>query len=153
VRLTGDGVIARFDGPSRAIGCGLALQVAAASLGIEIRAGLHAGEIELRGDEIYGIAMHVAQRVQGLAEAGEVLVSEAVPLLVIGSGVQFRERGEHELKGLPGTWKLYAVDKGMGQLAPETAARILRWPSAPPHVMHLRTPSGSETRCPRRRSA
>ena len=109
VRLTGDGVIASFDAPSPAIACGLALQVAVASLGIEIRAGLHVGEVELRDDDIRGIAVHVAQRVQGLAEPGEVFVSETVPRLVAGSGIDFADNGEHELKGVPGTWRLHSA--------------------------------------------
>jgi class 3 adenylate cyclase len=110
VKLTGDGVLARFDGPGRAIRCAFALRDALQPLGIEIRAGLHTGEIELRGDDIGGIAVHIAERVQTFAEPGEVLVSETVPRLVTGSGIEFEDRGEHELKGVPGTWKLFAVD-------------------------------------------
>ena len=110
VKLTGDGVLARFDGPGRAIRCAFALRDALQPLGIEIRAGLHTGEIELRGDDIGGIAVHIAERVQTFAEPGEVLVSETVPRLVTGSGIEFEDRCEHELKGVPGTWKLFAVD-------------------------------------------
>ena len=79
-------------------------------LGIEIRAGLHTGEVELRGDDIGGIAVHIADRVHTFAQSGEVLVSETVPRLVTGSGIEFQDRGEHELKGIPGTWRLYAVE-------------------------------------------
>jgi class 3 adenylate cyclase len=109
VKLTGDGVLARFDGPGRAIRCAFALRHALQPLGIEIRAGLHTGEIELRGDDIGGIAVHIAERVHTFAEPGEVLVSETVPRLVTGSGIEFDDRGEHELKGVPGTWRLFAV--------------------------------------------
>jgi class 3 adenylate cyclase/predicted alpha/beta hydrolase len=110
VKLTGDGVLAHFDGPGRAIRCAFALRDALEPLGIEIRAGLHTGEVELRGEDIGGIAVHIAERVQGFAAPGEVLVSETVPRLVAGSGIAFEDRGEHELKGVPGTWKLYAVE-------------------------------------------
>jgi class 3 adenylate cyclase len=109
VKLTGDGVLARFDGPGRAIRCALALLGALGPLGIEVRAGVHAGEVELRGDDLFGIAVHIAQRVQSLAEPGEVLVSETVPRLVTGSGIEFADRGERELKGVPGAWRLFAV--------------------------------------------
>jgi class 3 adenylate cyclase len=78
-------------------------------LGIQIRSGLHTGEIELRGHDIGGIAVHIAQRVQTFADPGEVLVSETIPRLVTGSGIEFADRGEHELKGVPGIWRLYAV--------------------------------------------
>jgi class 3 adenylate cyclase len=111
VKLTGDGVLASFDGPGRAIRCAFALADALEPLGIEIRAGIHTGEIELRGDDIGGIAVHIAQRVHTYATPGEVLVSETVPRLVTGSGMEFAERGEHELKGVPGTWRLFAVTR------------------------------------------
>jgi class 3 adenylate cyclase len=109
VKMTGDGVLARFDAPGRAIRCAFALRDALEPLGIQIRAGLHTGEIELRDDDIGGIAVHIAQRVQTFAEPGEVLVSETTPRLVTGSGIEFTDRGEHELKGVPGTWRLYVV--------------------------------------------
>ena len=109
VKMTGDGVLAIFDGPGRAIGCALALREAVRTLGIETRAGLHTGEVELLDDDIGGIGVHVAARVLGQAGPGEVLVSAAVPLLVVGSGIDFDDRGEHELKGVPGTWQLFAV--------------------------------------------
>jgi class 3 adenylate cyclase/predicted alpha/beta hydrolase len=110
VKLTGDGILATFDGPGRAIRCTAAIRDALHPLGVQIRAGLHTGEVELRGDDIGGIAVHIAQRVAALAQPGEVVVSETVPRLVTGSGLQFEDRGEHDLKGVPGTWKLFAVD-------------------------------------------
>jgi class 3 adenylate cyclase len=110
VKTTGDGVLATFDGPGRAIRCGIALRDALEPLGIKIRAGLHAGEVELLGDDIGGIGVHVAARVLDHAAPGEVLVSGAVPSLVVGSRIEFEDRGEHELKGVPGVWKLFAVE-------------------------------------------
>lgn len=109
VKSTGDGVLAAFDGPARAIRCAVDLASRLPSLGIEIRAGLHSGEIEIRGDDIGGIAVHTGARVASLAGAGEVLVSSTVKDLVAGSGIHFDDRGEHELKGVPGLWRLYAV--------------------------------------------
>ena len=109
VKSTGDGVLATFDGPARAIRCAFAIRDALAALGLEVRAGLHTGEIELLGDDIAGIAVHTAQRVASLAAAGEVLVSRTVADLLAGSEITFHERGEHELKGVPGSWKLFSV--------------------------------------------
>jgi class 3 adenylate cyclase len=109
VKTTGDGVLATFDGPGRAIGCALALRDALRTLGIDIRAGLHTGEVELMDDDIGGIGVHVAARVLDHAGAGEVLASAAVPLLVVGSGIEFEDRGEYELRGVPGTWRLHSV--------------------------------------------
>ena len=109
VKTTGDGVLAIFDGPGRAIGCALTLREALRTLGIEIRAGLHTGEVELMDGDIGGVGVHVAARVLDLAGPGELLTSAAVPLLVAGSGTDFEDRGEHELKGVPGTWRLFAV--------------------------------------------
>jgi class 3 adenylate cyclase len=109
IKTTGDGILATFDGPGRAIRCGLALRDAIRALGVETRAGLHTGEIEVMGDDIAGIAVHIAARVMGQADAAEVLVSATVPPLVAGSGIAFADRGEHELKGVPGTWRLFAV--------------------------------------------
>ena len=110
VKTLGDGMLATFDGPARAIRCGLALVEAVKPLGIEIRVGLHTGEVELVGDDVAGIAVHIAARVGAKASASEVLVSGTVKDLVAGSGITFGERGEHELKGVPDTWKLFAVD-------------------------------------------
>jgi class 3 adenylate cyclase len=109
VRTTGDGILATFDGPGRAIRCAVALNDVLRPLGLEIRAGLHTGEIELRGTDIAGIGVHIAARVVEAAEGGELLVSGAVPMLVAGSGFEFDDRGEHELKGVPGAWQLFAV--------------------------------------------
>jgi class 3 adenylate cyclase len=111
VKLTGDGVLATFDGPGRAIRCAFALRDALDPLGITIRAGLHTGEVELRGDDIGGLGVHVAARVMELAGAGELVVSGAVLMLIAGSGVEFEDRGDYELKGVPGSWRLYAVER------------------------------------------
>jgi class 3 adenylate cyclase/alpha-beta hydrolase superfamily lysophospholipase len=105
----GDGILATFDGPGRAIRCAQALNDALRPLGISIRAGLHTGEIDYRDSGIAGIGVHIAARVMDAASSGDLLVSPAVPLLVAGSGFEFEDRGEHELKGVPGTWRLYAV--------------------------------------------
>jgi class 3 adenylate cyclase len=109
VNPTGDGILATFDGPARAIRCAKAIAESVKGLGLEIRAGLHTGEIELRGDDIGGIAVHIGQRVSTLAQPTEVLVSSTVKDLVIGSGIEFSDRGEYELKGVPGPWRLFAV--------------------------------------------
>jgi class 3 adenylate cyclase len=109
VKSTGDGFLATFEGPARAIECARALAASATPLGIEIRAGLHTGECELIGDDIGGMCVHLAARVSGLAAAGEVLVSRTVKDLVVGSGIEFSERGAHELKGVPGSWELFSV--------------------------------------------
>ncbi len=109
VKMTGDGVLATFDGPGRAIRCALALGDALRPLGLEIRAGLHTGEVELRRTDIAGIGVHIAARVLGSSSPGEVWVSAAVPMLVAGSGITFEDRGEHELKGVPDVWRLFAV--------------------------------------------
>jgi class 3 adenylate cyclase/pimeloyl-ACP methyl ester carboxylesterase len=109
VKSTGDGVLATFDGPGRAIRCGCAIRDAVRSLGIDVRAGLHSGEIERRGDDVAGMAVHIGARVSALAGAGDVFVSSTVKDLVAGSGIDFEDRGEHELKGVPGSWKVYAV--------------------------------------------
>lgn len=109
VNTTGDGFLARFDGPARAIRCAIAIRDVLRSLGLEMRAGVHTGEVELRDDDISGIAVHVAARVAAAAEAGEVLVSRIVVDLVAGSGLGFADRGEHILKGVAGEWGLFAV--------------------------------------------
>jgi len=109
VKATGDGFLATFDGPARAIRCAGDLAGRLRSLGLDIRAGLHTGEVEVRGDDIGGIAVHTGARVAALAKAGEVLVSSTVKDLVAGSGIDFEDRGEHQLKGVPGTWKLFSV--------------------------------------------
>jgi class 3 adenylate cyclase len=110
VNTIGDSFLATFDGPGRAILCACAIRDAVRALGIEVRAGLHTGEVELRGDDVAGVAVHIGARVATIAGPGEVLVSGAVPPLVAGSGIAFEDRGERELKGVPGTWRLYAVE-------------------------------------------
>ncbi len=109
VKNTGDGVLATFDGPGRAIRCAAALSEALRPAGLEIRAGLHTGECELMGEDIGGISVHIASRVASLAGAGEVLVSRTVKDLVAGSGITFEERGRHALKGVPDEWDLFAA--------------------------------------------
>lgn len=109
VNSTGDGFLAMFDGPQRAIRCAMAIRDAARSLGIEVRAGLHTGECEVRGDDIGGIGVHIGARVSALAGANDVLVSGTLRDLVIGSGLRFEDRGAHKLKGVPGEWHLFAV--------------------------------------------
>jgi class 3 adenylate cyclase/pimeloyl-ACP methyl ester carboxylesterase len=109
VKSTGDGILATFDGPGRAIHCALAFQTAASSFGLPVRAGLHTGEVELRNGDIAGIAVHAAARVMAQAVAGEVIVSRVVTDLVAGAGLKFSGRGTYELKGLPGSWDLFAA--------------------------------------------
>jgi len=109
VNPTGDGMLATFDGPARAIRCAQAISSALAATGVAIRAGLHTGEVELRGEDIGGIAVHIGQRISALAGPGEVLVSRTVTDLVAGSGICFADRGDHDLKGVPGTWRVFAV--------------------------------------------
>ena len=109
VNTSGDGFLAMFDGPQRAIRCAMAIRDAVQALGIQVRAGLHTGECEVRGDDIGGIGVHIGARVSALAGANDVLVSSTQRDLVIGSGLEFEERGTHELKGVPGEWHLFAV--------------------------------------------
>ena len=109
VKTTGDGILATFDGPGRAVRCALAFESAADQIGIPLRAGLHTGEIEVRGSDIGGIAVHVAARVMSQCQSSEVLVSRVVTDLVAGAGLQFSERGSYELKGIPGRWDLFAA--------------------------------------------
>ena len=111
IKTTGDGMLVTFDGPGKAIRCAMALSDALRPLSLEIRAGLHTGEVELRGTDIAGIGVHIAARVLESASPGDLLVSAAVPMLVAGSGIEFEDRGEYELKGVPGSWKLFAVQK------------------------------------------
>jgi class 3 adenylate cyclase/pimeloyl-ACP methyl ester carboxylesterase len=109
VNTAGDGFLAMFDGPQRAIRCAMSIRDAVQSLGIEVRAGLHTGECEVRGDDIGGIAVHIGARVSALAGPNDVLVSSTLRDLVIGSGLEFEDRGAHQLKGVPGEWHLFAV--------------------------------------------
>jgi class 3 adenylate cyclase len=105
----GDSFLAMFDGPQRAIRCAMSIRDAVQALGIQVRAGLHTGECEIRGDDIGGIAVHIGARVSALAGPNEVLVSSTLRDLVIGSGLEFDDHGTHELKGVPGEWRLSAV--------------------------------------------
>jgi class 3 adenylate cyclase len=109
VDTTGDGFLATFDGPARAIRCAAAIRDALRSVGLQVRAGLHTGEIERMDGDIGGLAVHIGARVAGLARAGEVLVSGTVKDLVVGSGIEFDDRGTHELKGVPGEWHLWSA--------------------------------------------
>lgn len=116
IESTGDGALATFDRPGRAIRAARAIQESIRALGIDIRSGLHAGEIELRegGHRVGGIAVHIAARVTAVAAPGEILVSSTVKDLVAGSGAEFSDRGVHELKGVPGAWRLFAVEAETG---------------------------------------
>ena len=107
IRSTGDGVLATFDGPGRALRCAAAIRDSVRSLGVEMRIGVHTGEIEQRGDDIEGIAVVIAKRVEALAAPGTVLVTRTVVDLVAGSGIEFTDYGVHELKGVPEGWHLY----------------------------------------------
>jgi class 3 adenylate cyclase len=109
VNTSGDGFLATFDGPARAIHCAGAIIQGSRALGVDIRAGLHTGEVELMGSDVGGIAVHIGARVSALAGAGEVLVSSTVKDLVAGSGIEFDDHGSHALKGVPGEWRLFAV--------------------------------------------
>ncbi len=109
VKYTGDGFLATFDGPARAVRCALAIGEEVRALGIEIRSGVHTGECELRGEDLGGIAVHVGARIGALAGPGQVLVSSTVKDLVVGSGIAFQDRGMHALKGVPNEWRLFAA--------------------------------------------
>jgi len=124
VKSTGDGHLATFEAPTLAIRCAEALQSDAESLGIEIRTGIHTGECELIGDDIGGIAVHIAARVTAHAAPGEILVSSSLRDLVVGSGIGFEDRGSHDLKGVPGQWQLLAVDPTGAQPGSAEAALV-----------------------------
>ncbi|MGH2727215.1 MAG: adenylate/guanylate cyclase domain-containing protein [Actinomycetota bacterium] len=109
IKTTGDGFLAAFDGPGKGINCAIAIRQGAHRLGIDIRAGLHVGEVELRGEDIGGLAVHAAARILASAEAGQIVASSTVKDLVIGAGFDFDDRGVQDLKGIPGEWRLYAV--------------------------------------------
>ena len=110
VKSTGDGALASFLGPARAIRCAQDLLRAVEELGLTLRAGVHTGECEAIGEDLGGLAVHIGARVAAHAQPGEVLVSSTVKDLVVGSGLQFADQGEHDLKGVPGTWRIYAVE-------------------------------------------
>ena len=106
----GDGFFATFDGPARAVTCACAIRDTVREIGLEIRAGLHTGEVERSGATLAGLAVHIGARVAALAGGGEVLVTSNVQMLVLGSGIKFSDRGIHRLKGIPERWHLFAVD-------------------------------------------
>jgi class 3 adenylate cyclase len=109
VKTMGDGFLATFDGPARAVRCAQAIAEGVADLGIEVRAGLHTGEIELDGDDVTGIAVAIGARVGAIAQPSEVLVSRTLKDLTAGSGISYTDRGQHELKGVPDRWRLFAA--------------------------------------------
>jgi class 3 adenylate cyclase len=111
VKTTGDGILATFDGPARGVRCACTIADEIRPLGVEVRAGLHTGECEMIGDDVGGIAVHIGARVAALAGAGEVLVSSTVKDLVAGSGLRFGDRGSQSLKGVPGEWHIFAVER------------------------------------------
>jgi pimeloyl-ACP methyl ester carboxylesterase len=112
IHTTGDGFLATFDGPARAIRCARSIVDAVHGIGLQVRAGIHTGEIELMGDQVGGIAVHIGARVAALADTDQVLVSGTVKDLVAGSGIEFEDRGSHTLKGVPGQWRVFAVRRG-----------------------------------------
>ena len=109
INTTGDGLLATFDGPARAVWCAQAMGRAVSTLGFEIGAGVHTGELELAGNDVRGIAVHIGARIAALSSASEVLTSQTVKDLTAGSGIQFEDLGDHELKGVPNRWRLYRV--------------------------------------------
>jgi len=109
IKATGDGFLALFDAPARAIRCSVSIRDGLRGVGVDVRIGLHAGEVELRGSDVGGIAVNIGARVAASGSAGEVLVSSTVRDLVAGSGIEFADRGEHVLKGVPGRWRLFSV--------------------------------------------
>jgi class 3 adenylate cyclase len=110
VKTTGDGFLATFDATGRALRCAAEILAGAKDIGLDLRAGVHTGEVEVRGDDIAGLAVTIAKRVCDLARPGQLLVSETVRGHMVGVGIQFRDQGEHELKGVPGTWRLFAAE-------------------------------------------
>jgi len=110
VKTTGDGFLATFDATGRALRCATDILAGAKDLGLELRAGVHTGEVEVRGDDIAGLAVTIAKRVCDLAGPGEVLVSETVRINLLGAGINFKDRGDFELKGVPGILRLFAIE-------------------------------------------
>jgi len=111
IDTAGDGFFAAFDGPARAVRCAQAIATRVRTLGIEVRAGLHTGECEVISEKLGGIAVHIGARIAALAKGGDVLVSSTVKDLVAGSGLRFADRGVHSLKGVPGDWHLFAMER------------------------------------------
>jgi class 3 adenylate cyclase len=138
VKSTGDGHLITFDGPTQAIRCAEALRGEAETLGIEIRVGIHTGECELLGTDIGGIAVHIAARICGEADGGDILVSRTVRDLVVGSGTGFEDRGSVELRGVPGTWQLLAVDRD-GAPAGSDEAELASMPTPGPRTAMRRS--------------
>jgi class 3 adenylate cyclase len=134
VKTLGDGFLATFDGPARGIRCARAIADQVGTLGIEVRAGLHTGECEVVGDDIGGMVVNIGGRIGALAGPTEVLVSSTVKDLVVGSGISFSDRGAHELKGVPGDWSLFAVDRvqtpASSRLVPDTRERFVSIPDS-----------------------
>lgn len=126
VKHIGDGALSAFDGPATAIRCAEALRDGVAELGIELRGGIHTGECEAIGEDLGGLAIHIGARVGALARPGEIVVSSTVKELVVGSGMQFSDRGEHELKGVPGSWRLYALEERTPQVELDGTAGHMR---------------------------
>ena len=110
IKTLGDGFVATFDGPARAVRCAHAIVEAVRGLGLEVRAGLHTGEVEMLESDVGGIAVHIGARVNAVADAGEVLVSSTVKELVVGSDLRFTDRGPHDLRGVPGEWRLFSLE-------------------------------------------
>ena len=110
IKQTGDGILASFDDPRRALQCACAIRDGVRVLGIEVRSGLHTGEIEMRGDDVAGMAVHIAARIANLAGAGQILVSDSLPPLVAESGFDFAGQGVHELKGVSGSWRISSLE-------------------------------------------
>jgi class 3 adenylate cyclase/pimeloyl-ACP methyl ester carboxylesterase len=142
VKTAGDGVLATFDRPARAVRCAAAIREAVGELGLGLRAGLHTGEIELQTDDIAGLAVHIGSRIAALAGAGEILVSSTVKDLVVGSGLEFDDRGSRELKGVPGEWRVFALRAdeparsaaGLGQVPPSRVPDMRSEPSSDGNV-------------------
>jgi class 3 adenylate cyclase len=109
IKTVGDGILATFDGPARAVRSAAAIRDGVRDLGLGMRAGLHTGEVELEADDIAGLAVHIGARISAMADEGEILVSSTVKDLVVGSGLEFEDRGNHELTGVPGEWRIFAV--------------------------------------------
>src|SRR5205823_6544567 len=131
VKALGDGFLATFDGPARAIRCACAIREDVGSLGVSVHAGVHTGECEVIREDVGGMAVHIGARVAAHAAPGEVLVSSAVRDLVVGSGIEFADRGTHELKGVPGEWRLLAVAGAQTDGEPTVAAKEAADPLAP----------------------
>jgi class 3 adenylate cyclase len=127
VKHIGDGALSTFDGPAMALRCAEALRDGASELGIELRSGIHTGECEIVGEDLAGLAVHIGARVAALAGPGEIVVSSTVKELVVGSDLEFTDHGEHELRGVPGSWRIYALGEDRTQrLELDGAAEYMR---------------------------